>query len=192
MTTLRLFLATVRRALSRPVSSSHRLRASSESSRLVPAHVARPLDVMRLPWGWLVPHRDINQQRRHDRFPRLPPSVLGVSHALDGLIRHQLCGFVSPRSHVQGSLFRGSPFHPAASPHRWLVPSRRWRPCAAVGVTRRRHAWPLRPQGFHPGGNPLLDLWDYLWCEPDPLLSFSSSRCSLSTHRERFLVLVRS
>jgi hypothetical protein len=29
-------------------------------------------------------------------------SVLGVSHALDGLLRATPCGFVSPRSHVQG------------------------------------------------------------------------------------------
>jgi hypothetical protein len=35
-------------------------------------------------------------------------SVLGVSHALDGFVRRLARGFVSPHSHVQGSLFRGS------------------------------------------------------------------------------------
>jgi len=34
-------------------------------------------------------------------------SVRGVSHALDGLLRHLPCGFVSPRSHVQGLPSRG-------------------------------------------------------------------------------------
>ena len=34
-------------------------------------------------------------------------SVLGVSHALDGLLRHLPCGFVSPRNHVQGLPSRG-------------------------------------------------------------------------------------
>ena len=34
-------------------------------------------------------------------------SVLGVSHALDGLLRQLPCGFVSPRSHVQGLPSRG-------------------------------------------------------------------------------------
>jgi len=34
-------------------------------------------------------------------------SVLGVSHALDGLRRQWPGGFVSPHSHVQGSPFRG-------------------------------------------------------------------------------------
>src|SRR5205823_11494737 len=34
-------------------------------------------------------------------------SALGVSHALDGLLRHLPCGFVSPRSHVQGLPSRG-------------------------------------------------------------------------------------
>jgi hypothetical protein len=33
-------------------------------------------------------------------------SVLDVSHVLDGLLRHQPCGFVSPRSHVQGLPYR--------------------------------------------------------------------------------------
>jgi len=34
-------------------------------------------------------------------------SALGVSHALDGLLRHLPRGFVSPRSHVQGLPSRG-------------------------------------------------------------------------------------
>jgi len=34
-------------------------------------------------------------------------SVLDVSHVLDGLLRHQPCGFVSPRCHVQGLPYRG-------------------------------------------------------------------------------------
>jgi len=34
-------------------------------------------------------------------------SVRDVSHVLDGLLRDWLCGFISPHSHVQGSLFRG-------------------------------------------------------------------------------------
>jgi len=41
-------------------------------------------------------------------FPRLAlRSVLSVSHALDGLLLSSPCGFVSPRSHVQDSPFRG-------------------------------------------------------------------------------------
>jgi hypothetical protein len=53
-------------------------------------------------------------------------SILGVSHALDGLLRHRPCGFISPHSHVQGSPSRGFPPHPARPPRRWPVPSRRW------------------------------------------------------------------
>jgi len=52
-------------------------------------------------------------------------SVLDVSHVLDGLIREWPCGFISPRSHVQGSLFRGFPSSAAEPPRRCLVPSRR-------------------------------------------------------------------
>jgi len=37
-------------------------------------------------------------------------SVLGVPPALDGLLHHRPCGFVSPHSHVQGFPFRVFPF----------------------------------------------------------------------------------
>jgi len=50
-------------------------------------------------------------------------SVLGVSHALDGLLRHRPCGFVSPRCRVQGSLFRGFPPGEAVPSRRRPVPS---------------------------------------------------------------------
>jgi len=56
------------------------------------------------------PHRGINNRRplsdRRSHSPALR-SVRGVSHALDGLLRQLPCGFVSPRSHVQGLPFRG-------------------------------------------------------------------------------------
>ena len=35
-------------------------------------------------------------------------SVLRVSHPLDGFLLDQPCGFISPRSHIRGSPFRGS------------------------------------------------------------------------------------
>jgi len=57
--------------------------------------------------GVAIPLRDINQAHRCSRLLNPPPSVLGVSHTLDGLIRPWSCGFISPHSHVQGSLFRG-------------------------------------------------------------------------------------
>jgi hypothetical protein len=56
------------------------------------------------------------------------PSVRGVSHALDGFIRPKPRGFISPRSHVQGSPSRGlflAHSRTGSSPAR--LPSRRWR-----------------------------------------------------------------
>jgi len=77
----------------------------------------------RLPWG-SVPLRDINRRRPRSRGSQIPLcSVLGVSHALDGLLRHRPCGFISPRSHVQGSLFRGFPPGEAVPSRRRPVPS---------------------------------------------------------------------
>ena len=62
-----------------------------------------------------------------------PPSILGVSHALDGLLRRVPCGFVSPHSHVQGSPFRGLFPAPSLTTSSMAVPSRRWRRSAANG-----------------------------------------------------------
>jgi len=62
----------------------------------------------RLPWGSSPSsrHQQAASTNARDTRPALS-SVLGVSHALDGLLRHLPCGFVSPRSHVQGLPCRG-------------------------------------------------------------------------------------
>jgi len=97
----------VPRSLARPGSSSRRLPSSSESSR--PVLVPTPLGARTPPLGLRLPLRDSGPWHRCVGIPTPPPSVLGVSHALDGLIRHRLRGFISPHSHVQGSPFRGFP-----------------------------------------------------------------------------------
>jgi len=67
----------------------------------------------------LLPHRDINQ-RRPPTTPGSPDpgssSVRDVSRVLDGFLRHQPCGLVSSRCHVQGLPFRGLSL--AAEPYR--------------------------------------------------------------------------
>lgn len=91
--------------------------------------------------GLAFPLRDFSRQQRYDEDPSPSPSVLGVSHAPDGLLRSRPRGFVSPRSHVQGSPSRRS-FRTAESARRRPVPSRRWRSFAAP-VARRSTS--LRP-----------------------------------------------
>lgn len=71
-------------------------------------------------------HRATGSQARH--FP-----VRDVSHVLDGLLRHQPRGFISPHYHVQGSPFRGCPYRAAVPSRRRPMPSRRWRCLAADG-----------------------------------------------------------
>jgi len=100
------------------------------------------------------PHRGVNQQRLAPGVPCPMHSVLGVSHAHDGLLRHRPGGFVSPHSHVQGSLSRG--LLPAPS-HGRLVGDQ----CPHVvggemlpSVALRRHIPSPRPQGFLPGADP--------------------------------------
>jgi hypothetical protein len=76
----------------------------------------------RLPWGF-VPLRGRQSAAALVRVPvprsrvlprvtpagtcSLEPSALGVSHALDGLLRYRSCEPVSSRCHVQGFAFRG-------------------------------------------------------------------------------------
>jgi len=56
------------------------------------------------PWGFRPSSR--HQPAASTHRPENPSpelwSVLDVSHVLDGLLRHRPCGFISPRSHVQG------------------------------------------------------------------------------------------
>jgi len=122
-------------------SSPRELHSSSESSRSTSA-VAVPGAGSFL--GVAVPPRDITDWRPCLGNPSsLGLSVLGVSHARDGLLRHPARGFISPHSHVQGSPFREFPSRTADSPRRRFVPSRRWRRRAAPvarSATRRRPA----------------------------------------------------
>jgi hypothetical protein len=74
-----------------------------------------------LPFGLGAPPLGFLPSSRHQLLastltgvPSPLRSVHDVSHVLDGFLRHQPCGFVSPRNHVQGSLFRGFPSHTAA------------------------------------------------------------------------------
>ena len=83
-----------------------------------------------LPWA-SIPHRDINRRSPLTQAPpRLLRSVLDVSHAPDGFLLHRPCGFVSPRCHVQGSLFRVFPSREAVRARHPPLPSCRlhWPP----------------------------------------------------------------
>jgi len=109
----------------------------------------------RLPWG-------CGPSSRHDRpasvlrdsQPR-GLSVLGVSHAPDGLLRLPARGFVSPHCHVQGLPFREFPSRTAEPLRQRLVPSRRWAAPRCLGCPKRHTSSP-RPQGFHPCESPWL------------------------------------
>lgn len=98
--------------------------------------------------GFTFPLRDISQRHRYGAIPLAPPSVLGVSHAPDGLLRLWPCRFISPCSHVQGSPARRSNSHSRAD----SSSSRALSSLAKVCCTGcpMRHVPPPRPQGFRP------------------------------------------
>jgi hypothetical protein len=104
----------VHRQLASTVSSSRELCASFEvlQPATCPSYPAQPCSLTeaeeRLPWGSSPSSRHQPAASTHGRDPTPHlRSVPGVSHALDGLLRHRPCGFVSPRCHVQGSPCRG-------------------------------------------------------------------------------------
>jgi hypothetical protein len=95
------------------VSSSLELVASFRVLRpatcLAGPTTSRRAELRSASLGVPLPHRGTSKRRPPMRGIPDPAlrSVLGVSHALDGLLRHLPCGFVSPRSHVQGLPSRG-------------------------------------------------------------------------------------
>jgi hypothetical protein len=64
------------------------------------------------------------------------------------LLRHRPCWFVSPSSHVQGSLFRGFPPGEAVPSRRRPVPSCRWPGPAVRRLPAGRHGFKPRLQGL--------------------------------------------
>jgi hypothetical protein len=95
----------VRRSLSQSASSPRELRSPPECSVSCPPLVSLPTAPS---LGFAVPLRDITEKRPCLEAPKPRClSVRGVSHAHDGFLRLSAGGFISPHSHVQGSLFRG-------------------------------------------------------------------------------------
>ena len=80
----------------------------------------------RLPRGSSPSSRHQQPESTSAGFPSPLRSVLGVSHAPDGFLLRLPCGFVSPRCHVQGSLFRVFPSREAARARRPPLPSCRF------------------------------------------------------------------
>jgi len=111
-----------------------------------------PLDATsleRLPWGFR-PLRDTNRQRPLPVLRRGPRahtqarfgSVLGVSHALDGLLRCRPRGFISPRSHVRDS---SSGVFPRAQPYGLSTAVALWSLAPRSCCRLPDSASPLRP-----------------------------------------------
>jgi len=144
-----------------PLVGSTPLQSPSVSDlRGASRHLASmAIDALHLPWGWQFPssrHEPASSIQRVFQARRL--SVLGVSHALDGLLRHRSRGFVSPHCHVQGSLFRGFPSRPAVPLFSGTCPLVVGGETAAGNCSGcQRHGSQRRPQGLDPSESPLLE-----------------------------------
>jgi len=182
----------VHHSLATAASSSRELCASS--SVLRPATCSSPPGKLAPPGDRKAPLSGSSPSSRHQpaastHYPRFPRpelwSVLGVSHALDGLLRHRPCGFVSPRCHVQGSPFRGLSL--SAEPYR-LSPADS---CPrAVGRTRLRFdpRQQTRPrlQGLAPRDECGVVRNRLSSDRSAPLLGFASLGFSFLAPQERF------
>jgi hypothetical protein len=108
-----------------PGSSSRALRSSPESYESPPARrLPAPSTFLEVPLPFATPPTEST----FAGFPRPLSSALDVSHVLDGLLLHRLCGFISPRSHVRDSLSRGFPSRTAVQTRRLPLPSCRLAP----------------------------------------------------------------
>lgn len=113
---------------------------SSSRTLLLLLRVSRVIDPPgAIPWpdtylGDFFPYCDIGSwSPRCDRFPGLLRSARAVSHDLDGFLLQLRCGFVSPRCHIWGSLFRGFPSHTAVRARHSPLPSCRFGLLPTVG-----------------------------------------------------------
>jgi len=144
---MRFLPAAVPHSLAQMGSSSRKLLAPSETPVPCPPRASRRGAPS---LGFAFPLRDVSLRHRYDGIPIPPPSVLGVSHAPDGLLRHRPCGFISPRSHVQGSPSSGSPSHSRDDSSPPLVSLSTFSENTLRAVAHSRHVLPPRPQGFVP------------------------------------------
>jgi hypothetical protein len=101
-------------------SSSPELYLSYRVLRSVPA---RYLSVPSTFLGVSSPSRRQPVESTLASIPSSLCSVLDVSHVLDGLLLRWSCRFISPRSHVRDSSFRGFPSVAAVPSRRWPLPS---------------------------------------------------------------------
>jgi len=114
-------------------SSSRALAFPPEFLELPPARPSRAPSVGLPPSSRHQPAESTNAG-----LPSPLRSVLGVSHAPDGFLLHRPCGFISPRSHVQGSLFRVSPSREAVRARRPPLPSCRSHRTPALSIIQWR------------------------------------------------------
>jgi hypothetical protein len=113
------------RSLASPGSSFHELHLSYRVRTALNLPRTSPCRAPSL--GSPSPSRHQLEESTLERASQvsLSRSALSVSHALDGLLLFEPCGFVSPRSHVRDSPFRGFlplPSRTASSATRALLP----------------------------------------------------------------------
>ena len=144
----------VPRSLASPGSSSRELSLSFRA-RAIPI-LPCTLPCLAPSLGFLSPSRYQYAESTIERASQGSNyrSVLGVSHALDGLLLCIPCGFISPHNHVRDSPFRGSlslPSQTASSATCTLLPFLRLVPTAEL--PRQRQTEPTRLQGLDPGSD---------------------------------------
>ena len=140
------------------------------------------------------PHDDNSQPYRYRTGPSISPCLFvpGVPPAFDDFIHDRPCEFISPRSRLQDSLFKGFPSYTATMTRRHRFAFVSVHPASLLAVAHQRHLTGRRLQGVAPCRSPLSVRRGLAADLPAPFLSFPPSRfCSLSPSREGFRLRYR-
>jgi len=128
------------------------------------------------------PHDDISKPYRYRTRPSNSQCLFvpGVPPAFDAFSHDLPCEFISPRSHLQDSLFKGFPSCTATTTRRRCFTFLSVPPSSLPAVARERHLLGSRLQGFAPCRSPLSARWGLATATARSLLEFSLLQVLLS------------
>lgn len=170
---------TVRRLVAQAVSSSRKLlrlfAVLPNQSRTDPQRHSSRFASGAPSVEFACPHDDINKPYRYRTGPSNSRCLFvpGVPPAFDAFNHDLPCEFISPRSHLQDSLFKGFPSCTATMSRRHRLAFLSVLPSSLLAVAHQRRLLGSRLQGFAPCRSTLSARWGLATTTARSLLEFS-------------------